>query len=95
MNSDDLIDQIISKGLEYDKNEITVDSVLKDLINTDINISNLSKPIKQDEDKKDISNIANNNVNIESILTEDKKEDISNVEKILKEGRNNDELGKE
>ena len=38
MNSDDLIDQILSKGVEYDKSQVTVDSVLEDLIGTDSNI---------------------------------------------------------
>ena len=52
MNSDELIDQIISKGIDYDKNEITVESVLDDLINPEPNISNLVNPINK-EDKND------------------------------------------
>ncbi len=54
MNSDELIEQILSKGVDYDKSQITVESVLKDLINTNSNI-NLTNPIPNNdkEEKKD------------------------------------------
>ena len=73
MNSDDLIDQL-SKGLDYDKSQITVDSILEDLINTDTNISNLVNKNKEEQNK-------NGNIN----KGEEKKEDI---EKLLKEVKN-------
>ena len=98
MNSDDLIDQIISKGIDYDKNEITVESVLEDLINPGSNISNLVTPNKENKneiktglDDNELDKILkeekgkNNNIDIENLL----KEDI-NIPKEI----NNDDIDK-
>ena len=87
MNSDDLIDQILSKGVEYDKSQVTVDSVLEDLIGTDSNISNLVNPViedvKDDKNEKIISHDLDEFLKDEPEENEnnDKKEEV-NDEKI-------------
>ena len=72
MNSDDLIDQILSKGVDYDKSQVTVDSVLEDLIGTDSDISNLVNPIKEvDKDNKKEEIVSHN---LEDFLKEEPEE---------------------
>ena len=86
MNSDELIDQIISKGIDYDKNQITVDSVLEDLINTDSNISNLVNPINKENKDGKKEPKQTNNEDIEKILKEEtSKININDLDNILKE----------
>ena len=93
MNSDDLIDQI-TKGIEYDKSQITVDSILEDLINTDTNISNLVNKSNEGQDKKlNINKEGEKKEDINKILNEVKSENHKeskdiNIDDILKEDTN-------
>ena len=41
MNSNDLFDELLSNKVEYDKNEVTVESVLEDLDIFDVDLTNL------------------------------------------------------
>ena len=86
MNSDDLIEQILSKGVDYDKSQITVESVLKDLINTNSNV-NLTNPIpSNDKEEKKDKKKATTNYDLDEILKEGPKE----IEKIQNKEKVND-----
>ena len=102
MNSDELIDQIISKGIDYDKNEITVESVLEDLINPESNISNLVNPNNKENicSSNEIKGESQDN-ELYNILNEEKgKFNTNDIENILKEKgniqkeMNNDDIDK-
>ena len=86
MSSDDIIDKLISKGIEYDKNEITVESILEDLINPESDISNLMDPIKG---KRRESTKIREREDIEKILKEQNYSFNNELEKILKEDNSN------
>ena len=78
MNSDEIIDKI-SKEIEYDKSEITVESVLEDLIKPGLSISDLVSPINKENNENNIDNILNkDNVNVND----------NDLDKILKESSN-------
>ena len=82
MNSDDIIEKLISKGIEYDKSEITVESILEDLINPESDISNMMDPIKG---KRRESTKLREREDIEKILKEEKYNFNNELENILNE----------
>ena len=89
MNSDEIIDELLSTKVEYDKNKVTVESVLEDLDNLDVDLSNLIN--NSSENKKE-----ENKGNKESVKDENKENNLLN--KILNENLDDilkDELLKE
>ena len=82
MNSDDIIEKLISKGIDYDKSEITVESILEDLINPESDISNMMDPIKG---KRRESTKLREREDIEKILKEEKYNFNNELENILNE----------
>ena len=65
MNSDEIIDELLSTKVEYDKNKVTVESVLEDLDNFDVDLSNLinnSSENKKEEQKENKESVKDENI---------------------------------
>jgi len=80
MNSNDLFDELLSNKVEYDKNEVTVESVLEDLDIFDVDLTNLINNSSENkkEEKKDNKELVKEE-NKENINKEDKEEIKENV----------------
>jgi len=78
MNSDEIIDELLSTNVEYDKNKVTVESVLKDLDNLDVDLSNLinnSSENEKEEKKEKKESVKDENVEkVNESIKEETKE---------------------